>query len=82
MSDVAAKGKGVNFSPWPAVRGQEMLSSNCTKGNMLGKNFLTAECQRSGAVEQMGWDGLGISISGSLEEQVGHTALRRADPVE
>lgn len=46
---------------------------------VLGKTFLTTDCQRSGAVEQMGWDGLGISIGGSLEEQVGH--IKRADPV-
>ena len=33
MSKVAAKGKGVNCSPWPVVGGQEVLSSNCSKGN-------------------------------------------------
>lgn len=67
MSKVAVKGKGVNCSPWPVVGVQEVLSLNCSKGNKCRKNFLTSDCQRSGAVEQMVWDGLGVSIVAILK---------------
>lgn len=67
MPKVAVKGKGVNCSPWLVVGGQEVLSLNCSKGNKCRKNFLTSDCQRSGTVEQMVWDGLGVSIVAVLK---------------
>lgn len=55
-----------------------MLSSNCSKGTSVRKIFLISDCQRSGAAEQMVWDGLGASVGGSFEEQVGQTALQES----
>lgn len=67
MSKVAVERKGVNCSPWLMVGGQEVLSLNCNKGNKCRKIFLTSDCQRSGEVEQMVWDGLGVSIVAVLK---------------
>lgn len=64
---MAVKGKGVNCSTWLVIGGQEVLSLSCSKGNKCRKNFLTSDCQRSGAVEQMVWDGLGVSIVAVLK---------------
>lgn len=50
-----------------SMAGQEVLSLNCSKGNKCRKNFLTSDCQRSGTVEQMVWDGLGVFIVAVLK---------------